>query len=326
MGPAVVLAAAALLAPAACTLPAEAPRTPPNASAGSPSPPPVTAMVNQFRDNYGKQIIEIQLTNNSANAVTVHAASITTPLFAAGIAWRASPDGTHIPPGQAKSLPAQLTAANCGTGTGTTGPLSPGPGNPGTGGQGVAASVTVRLSPNGAAENAAQENLPATDPFGVLVRNNTEQCLARDAGAVAKIALEPELTVHGDGRLAVLRLSIRPTLRTSPARQGGGSGAGRLVIERIDGTPLLAEDPARPWPLNLAVGAGGPAQEIELGIRPARCDPHAVAEDKVGTVIPLRVAVGARTGILKIAADRNLRGRILDFVTAACARTTRLSP
>lgn len=293
-------------------------------------------MVNQFRDNDGKQIIEIQLSNNSATTVTIHAASITTPLFAAGIAWRASPDGTQIPPGQAKSLPAQLTAANCGTGTGTTGRLSPVPGNPGTGGQNVAASVTVRLSPNGAAlngakensakENSAQENLPATDPFGVLVRNNTEQCLARDAGAVAKIALEPELTVSGDARWAVLRLSIRPSLRTTPAQQGGGSGAGWLVIERIDGTPLLAEDRARPWPLNLAIEAGGPAQVIELGIRPARCDPHAVAEDKVGTVIPLRVAVGARTGILKIAADRELRGRILDFVTAACARTTRLSP
>jgi hypothetical protein len=179
---------------------------------------------------------------------------------------------------------------------------------------------------NGGEEDGAQESLPAADPFGVLVRNNTEQCLARAAGAVAKIALEPELNVSGDARWAVLQLSVRPSLRTSPAQQGGGSGAGRLVIERIEGTPLLAEDPARPWPLNLAVEAGGPAQVIELGIRPARCDPHAVAEDKVGTVIPLRVAVGARTGILKIAADRDLRGRILDFVTAACAHTTRLSP
>jgi hypothetical protein len=317
MGPAVVLAAAALLAPAACSLPAEAPRTPPGASAGSPSAPPATAMVNQFRDNYGKQIIEIQLTNNSADTVTIQAASIATPLFAAGIAWHASPDPVQIPPGQAKSLPAKLTVANCGTGTGTTGP-----GSTGSEDQGVV-SVTVRLSPNGAAENGAPESFPATDPFGVLVRNNTEQCLARDASSVAAIGLGPELDVSGDGLRAVLRLSIRPSVRTSPAQH---SGAARLVIERIDGTPLLAEDHSKPWPLNLAVDAGGPARELELGIRPARCDPHAVAEDKVGTVIPLSVTVGARTGILKIAADRDLRGRILDFVTAACARTTRLSP
>jgi hypothetical protein len=266
-------------------------------------------MVNQFRDNYGKQIIEIQLTNNSSRTITVQAAGLATPLFAAGIGWRASPDGAGIPAGQAKSLPAHLTAANCAAGTGT--------GSPGTGAQ-VPVSVTVRLSPGG-----AQESLPATDPFGVLLRNNTEQCLARDAGSVAAIGLGPALDISGDGQGALLRLSIRPSVRTPPEQQ---SGASRLVIERIDGTPLLAEDPARPWPLNLTVDAGGSAQELELGIRPARCDPHAVAEDKVGTVIPLRIRVGARTGVLKIAADRDLRGRILDFVTAACARTTRLSP
>jgi hypothetical protein len=307
MGAAVVLAAAALLAPAACSLP-EATRTPPSPSAGTPTAPPLTAMVNQFRDNYGKQIVEIQLTNNSSHTITVQAAGLGTPLFAAGIAWRASPDGAGIPPGQAKSLPAHLTAANCAAGTGT--------GSPGDAQDPV--SVTVRLSPGG-----AHESLPATDPFGVLPRNNTEQCLARDAGSVATIGLGPALEISRDGKGALLRLSVRPSVRTPPEQQGGAS---RLVIERIDGTPLLAEDPARPWPLDLTVDAGGPAQELELGIRPARCDPHAVAEDKVGTVIPLRVRVGARTGILKIAADRDLRGRILDFVTVACARTTRLSP
>lgn len=261
-------------------------------------------MVNQFRDNYGKQIIEIQLTNNTADTVTVRAASIATPLFAAGIAWRASPDPVQIPPGQAKSLPAKLTAANCGTGTGPTGPGSTGSEDQGE------VSVTVGLSLGG-----AQESLPATDPFGVLVRNNAEQCLARDAGSLAAIGLGPQFDVSGDGRRAVLRLSIRPSA-APPAQHGGAS---RLVIERIDGTPLLEEDPAKPWPLHLTVEAGGPVREVELGIRPARCDPHAVAEDKVGTVIPLSVMVGARTGILKIAADRDLRGRILDFVTAACA-------
>ena len=172
-------------------------------------------------------------------------------------------------------------------------------------------SVTFRLSLGG-----AQESLPATDPFGVLLRNNAEQCLVRDVSSVAAIGLGPQLDVSGDGQRAVLRLFIRPSARTSPAQH---SGASRLVIERIDGTPLLEEDPAKPWPLHLTVEAGGPARDLELGIHPARCDPHAVAEDKVGTVIPLSVMVGARTGILKIAADRHLRGRILDFVTAACA-------
>jgi hypothetical protein len=45
-----------------------------------------------------------------------------------------------------------------------------------------------------------------------------------------------------------------------------------------------------------------------------------VAEDKVGTLIPLRVSVAGREGVLKVPAGQQLRGRIYDFVTSACGR------
>jgi hypothetical protein len=95
-----------------------------------------------------------------------------------------------------------------------------------------------------------------------------------------------------------------------------------MTIDRIEGTTLLGEDQDMPWPRSVAVSAGGqrPGQDTVLGlhIRPARCDPHAVAEDKVGTLLPLRVRVGGREGVLKIGAGGLLRGRIYDFVTSAC--------
>jgi hypothetical protein len=95
---------------------------------------------------------------------------------------------------------------------------------------------------------------------------------------------------------------------------------GTLTIDRIDGTTLLEEDPGAPWPRSVTVSTGGPGEELRLGIRPARCDPHAVAEDKVGTLLPLRVHTAGREGVLKIDAGPLLRGRIYDFVTAACGR------
>ncbi|MCY1242619.1 hypothetical protein D9M72_555900 [compost metagenome] len=61
------------------------------------------------------------------------------------------------------------------------------------------------------------------------------------------------------------------------------------------------------------------ARELSLRIRPARCDPHAVAEDKVGTLLPLRVDAGGRQGVLKVAAGAVLKARIYEFATAACA-------
>ncbi|MCB5274813.1 hypothetical protein BJG92_02350 [Arthrobacter sp. SO5] len=160
-------------------------------------------------------------------------------------------------------------------------------------------------------------SVPATDPYGVLSRNNAEMCLAQAAAAVTGIRLAPELEVSADTKTAVVRLMITP--RSTPGAVNPGS-AGTLTIDRIDGTTLLEEVQAVPWPRSVTVSAGGPNQELRLGIRPARCDPHAVAEDKVGTLLPLRVHAGGREGVLKIDAGPVLRGHIYDFVTAACGR------
>ncbi|CAH0242923.1 hypothetical protein SRABI83_02924 [Arthrobacter sp. Bi83] len=321
-----VLAIAALLGAGACTPQPVEPDGQPSPVAGSSAAAPLTAMVNQFRDNYGNQIIEIQLTNNGKDTVTVQSAGVASPLFAAGIDWHGSPDGVDLPPGQGKSLPAKLTPASCSPGPAPDGSKSPGADIP-------LPVVTVTLVP-GSAPGPAQRNVPATDPFGVLARNNSEQCLASEVRAVAGIVLGPELTVSADGERAALHLFIRPGVPKSSGTASGpapgspaegapapgrGGAATSLVIERIETTTLLAEDPARPWPRDIMVKAGGPAVNLDLGVRPARCDPHAVAEDKVGTLVPLRVAVGDRTGLVKVAAGTALRGKIYDFVTAACA-------
>lgn len=260
---------------------------------------PVTAEISQFRDNYSKQIIEIQLTNTTGHALTVLGAELTSPLFAAPIIWSARTGGIELPPGQPKSLPAPLPAPDCGS------PAGPGA----TSGAAGDARVSLRLAtPEGAVPVPAMA--PAPDPFGVLARNNSELCLAREASAVATIALDPELEVAADGRTAVVRLLLQPR----------AAGAGELVIDRIEETTLLAEASQAPWPRSVTVRAGGTPAQVRLGIRPSRCDPHAVAEDKVGTLLPLQVRVAGREGILKIDAGSQLRARIYDFVTKACGR------
>ena len=260
---------------------------------------PVTAEISQFRDNYSKQIIEIQLTNTTGHALTVLGAELTSPLFAAPIIWSARTGGIELPPGQPKSLPAPLPAPDCGS------PAGPGA----TSGAAGDARVSLRLAtPEGAVPVPVMA--PATDPFGVLARNNSELCLAREASAVATIALDPGLEVAADGQTAVVRLLLQPR----------AAGAGELVIDRIEETTLLAEASQAPWPRSVTVRAGGAPAQVRLGIRPSRCDPHAVAEDKVGTLLPLQVRVAGREGIVKIDAGSQLRARIYDFVTKACGR------
>lgn len=272
------------------------------ASTAAPAvPPPVTAAINQYRDNYSKQIIEIQLTNTTGRPLTVAGAELMSPLFSAAIAWPGQPGGIELPPGQTKSISAPLPAPDCSR--------TPAP----AGGAGEPATVSLRLATSGAgAAPGAAPTAAAPDPYGVLARNNAEMCLAQAAAAVASIRAVPELEVAADAKTAVVRLLVTP--------HGPAGAADALTIDRIQETTLLAEDPAAPWPRAVTVRAGGAGQELRLGIRPARCDPHAVAEDKVGTLLPLRVSVAGREGLLKIDAGATLRDRIYDFVTTACGR------
>jgi hypothetical protein len=298
---AVLLAASAMQG---CTpAPGQQPGSPTGtstASASSPPGSPLTAELNQFRDNYGKQIIEIQLRNITSATVTVLGAELASLMFRQGSVWQAAAGGTDIPPGQTKSLPAQLQDPSC------QDPAEEPTDDPAAAGAPAEVRVSVRQS-----SATIDERLPASDPFGVLARNYAEMCLTQDAARVAVIGLAPDLEVAADARTAVVRLTVTP-------RETGAGTPGRLTIERIEGTTLLAEPPESPWPHGVTVVAGGGAAEYNLRIRPARCDPHAVAEDKVGTLLPLLVNIGGREGTLKVAAGAALKGRIYDFVTAAC--------
>ncbi|NHW47758.1 hypothetical protein HAV21_12775 [Paenarthrobacter sp. MSM-2-10-13] len=258
---------------------------------GSGSTQPVAVEINQSRDQYGKQAILLQLTNTTDSPITVTVAQLQSPLFQGDIAWKPSAGGLELPPRQPKSLPAILPAASCEVSEGTT------------------TALNARITYAEPGKEPVEASTNASDPFGVLSRNAGELCLASEAAAVAVMVLDPALEVAADGRTAVVRLLITPA---TP-----GTDPGSLTIESFEETTLLAQSPADPWPAHLAVGAR--KQELPLTIRPARCDPHAVAEDKVGTLLPLRVTVGDRRGVLKIAASNELRGRIYDFVTAACA-------
>ncbi len=301
-----LLAALLLATTASCSAAAPGTPTAPAAPAAGPSAaPPVTAGISQFRDNYGKQIIEIQLTNNSTASLTVLGAELTSPLFSSGIIWQPADGGIELPPGQAKSLPAPLPAPDCTQGSVAASAPAGGPEG--------AATVSLRLAPAAALAEQQPLTAPAADPYGVLPRNNAEMCLAEAASVVAGFRLEPDLDVSADGRTAVVRLTITP-------RNSGTADAGTLTIDRIEGTTLLEEDPGAPWPRSVEVSASAQPEEFRLRIRPARCDPHAVAEDKVGTLLPLRVRAGGREGVLKVDAGGLLRGRIYDFVTAACGR------
>lgn len=285
MAAATALAAAAA-GVSACTGPEQPPAT---------KPQPISVEINQSRDQYGKQAVLLQLTNTTGGPLAVEEVRVSTPLFRCELRWQRDGAGLELPPGQPKSLPVQLPAAEC-----TDGPAP-------------ATETLASVLFTGPAHSEPQElTRGADDPFGVLSRNNAELCLAAGAAAVADIALDSSLDVAADSRTAVVRLVAIPKARVNGVAKS-------LLLDHIQGTTLLAEVPGHPWPAGISIEQGGPPAEWRLWIRPARCDPHAVAEDKVGTLLPLHVQADGREGQLKVAADAVLRAQLYDFVTRACA-------
>ena len=301
-----VLAAAAALVAAAQATSACTPSTAPRATGPAPTATagqgPIAVELNQSRDQYGKPEVQLQLTNTSDAAVTVSQAEVISPFFQGAISWMPAGGGLELPPGQPKSLPAALPAATC------EGRPSP---------DGETAKATVLVTSPGQ-PRPRQLTFNASDPFGVLRRNNGELCLATAVAAVADIRLGTQLEVAPDARTAVVHLVVAP--HPAPDGKNPDQAARSLTIRSIGGTPLLAEAPRNPWPENLTVTAGDGPRQFPLHIRPARCDPHAIAEDKVGTALPLQVTVDARQGPIRVPAGAVLRGQLYDFVTQSCAQ------
>ncbi len=76
--------------------------------------------------------------------------------------------------------------------------------------------------------------------------------------------------------------------------------------------------PSSPVGLELSVG-DSPRPSSTFPIRPGRCDPHAIAEDKVGTLFPIAVTVGGRTGTFRLPSTDEFRAQVYTFVQAYCA-------
>ncbi len=149
------------------------------------------------------------------------------------------------------------------------------------------------------------------DPNDVLARIEREDCAAIAIASGARLSLGPQVAVTEptDGG----RLTGSVTLRLEPV-----PGGPRVEVVQVDGTTLLTPSGgAASWPLSLD-SADGPG-EVTLAFEPARCDAHAVAEDKRGTFLGVRTKVdGVEQAVVYVPPGDALRGAIHAYVGAAC--------
>lgn len=119
----------------------------------------------------------------------------------------------------------------------------------------------------------------ADDPYGAAALFADRDCAQTTLTAAADITVgTPQ--VSGEGRDSVLRLpvTLTPTGKAQGVRFGGFGST--VLFKQATGSPTDVDTP---------LDAGSPPAELVMAVVPARCDPHALAEDKVGTLFDVVV-------------------------------------
>lgn len=260
--------------------------------------PEISVTVDEQRLNIGEGVVSIFVTNNTGGSLSISSATLTTPLFDEPSAWTPGPSGSStLRPGATIALPAALAAARCDN-ISDQAPQDQAP-QPDTS-QPETANVLLTV-------NGRQHEFEAADPHSALGRLQQQDCLEKAVREIAVLDLIPALTIAADGRTAVVHLSIVPT-----------GISGDMLLSAFGNTTLLTESAQQPWPRNISISGTDAPTTVDLAVRPARCDAHALAEDKAGTKLPVNVTTSHRSGQLRLEPGTDFTRSVYAFVSAAC--------
>jgi hypothetical protein len=261
-------------------------------SGGSFDDPPtgVTISVYQPRPDIPKNRIAIEVHNDGKVPVTITSASLHSNFFADDFIWGPGRTAT-IAPGYAVDLRVDIPeVAACDEDTAENG-------------------VAFFWKVGSGTGNSLVE---PDDGFHMLDRLHDEACLAVNVEKVATLTAVSLTAPAQEPAPAELLISVEPT-----------GEPGTVTVNTISSTTLL--DPAGPddigvnqLTLGIAITADGPP-DIRVPIVPNRCDPHALAEDKIGTRMPLYVTLpDGSDGRLVLAASDELRAQMYQFFSDYC--------
>lgn len=247
-------------------------------------PPGLSVVIYQPRTDIALERFALQVVNDGDSAVEIISARLTSPDFAEPVVWNGA---STVFADHKLDLRAPLPQIDC---TGSTDPH-------------------VQLSADVGSPSESSD-VPIIDPFGLLPRLHREACLSEEIAEIA--TLTPLEVIPPDGMApAILVIGVEPT-----------GAPGVVTIEAVGGTtllkPTLDGQASDLVPLGISIDADGPT-EVRVSFVPNRCDPHALMEDKVGTIIPLYVTTATHdeTRLMLPVTDRQ-RADFYGFFAAFC--------
>jgi hypothetical protein len=284
-----VLAIVLALVTACSAPPAPAPSTP-------ILPDGVSVAIVQLRGDVALRQAQVQVTNGSDEAVVVAGVAVEDPRFD-GPATRVVDRVSTIRAGGRVDIKVQLPPVACPEGDDP--PAD------------AALEVVLEVGDaTGGAESTTSVRTVADDPLAFIAPLYERECRAQALSDAATLAFT-DFAPSPAGEPAALELTVTP------------SGAGRATIVAVQATNLLDFGPASvdgAFPLDIVVDEDGGTEPlvIALPIVPFRCDPHAVQEDKRGTIFDIRLDLDGEPGEIELFVGDELRGRILTWVAEWC--------
>lgn len=243
-------------------------------------PEGVEVSLMQLRSDVAARQAQVRIANGTDDAIRISDVVVDDDRFADAAERADQGRTTTVRPGATVDIRVQLPAMDCRTDAG---------------------SPTVALTlPTGVARGSID------DALGVLAPLHERECRAE------RLAEEISLTFAG----------FEPAQNPDPAALDllvETTGGGEALVTGIRPTNLLGFDGlgGAALPLEIDASTAG-VGVVTLPLVPQRCDPHAVQEDKRGTVFILDVEIDGEAGVIELAADDELRGRILTWVSEWC--------
>lgn len=251
------------------------------------APPPsvrgVAVRLLQYRSDIAPHRVQLEVVNGSPSSLVVTRARLVGSRYRAAPSW-SDRTPAEIPAGATVDLPAAVGTATCGS--------TPRP------------RAELTLAAEG---RTATVVVPVADSHATLAALHDGDCFAQRAARVARIVFRS--IAPAGGRTAAITLDVRP----------GRDAATGLEIVRVLPTTLLSPTRSRTeWDLGRRTGTG--RGTIVLEAVPTRCDLHAIAEDKLGSVLPalLRLSDGS-SGLVQVVAPPDVKNAVTRWVSDTCA-------
>lgn len=260
--------------------------------AASPSAKPVALSISvyQQRTDYAIRGAQIEITNHSSLDLQIISATFGSPWFAKTVASISTPN--QLLAKSTTDFRVILAAGRCDSTKAT--PV-----------------VHVRYArPDG---STGTTTVTPTVPFDSISVVHAQDCTQRDFEKIAKISIASALRfdppVAADGkRAALLDVTFTPT-----------GAAGSVTLHTTEDTTLVAQREGPLRTIDLTLTAASAPTTITLDFVPEGCIQHRIAEDKIGTLIPLRVDAGPyRNSLFSVAVSPAVKDALYNWVGVYC--------